>query len=673
MNAQIQQLYDFQQAKRHHAWRRPAPADISVYRDASLPPEARTSKRLALALACEEPVLFPGELIAFTRTVLPLPRIFSDEEWAGVQQRHCIRGFGNVNNLCPDYAAVIGEGLLTVRSRLGESVEHCAMRESIDALLLLTKRYRQLAEAQGDQDLAAVLARVPAYGARSFREALQSLRILHFCLWVEGSFHNTLGRFDQYMLPYLERDLASGALDEEEAFALLEAFFLSCNRDSDLYPGMQLGDNGQSLVLGGRAQDGSDGFHRLSEMCLRASADLRLIDPKINLRVHSQTPPAHYVLGTELTRLGLGFPQYVNDDVIIPGLLKLGYREEDAYNYAIAACWEIIIPRYGAEVPNIAHLALANEVDSILREKLTQVSSMEELLTQIRAQFFKSVRESLASVKNLYYLPSPFLSLFFDGYVENSRDISLGCRYNHYGFHGTGIAVAADMLAAVDAMVFQNHLPPQTLLDAMMADFDGYAPLRHELVSRCPKAGNDDDRADQYITWLLEAFADAVEGLTNDRGGRVRAGTGSALYYIRHAASLGSTADGRRRGTPLPANYAPSLGVRLNGPLSLILSFTKTDLTRTINGGPLTIEFAQTVFANRDAVCKVATLVERFMKLGGHQLQLNTLDKERLLDAQKHPDKHRNLIVRVWGWSGYFVELDKCYQDHIIARCDLTL
>ena len=673
MNDQIQQLYDFQQAKRHHAWRRSVLADISAYRDSSLPPEIRTSRRLALALSCEKPMLFPRELIAFTRTVLPLPCIFSDEEWESVRQTHCIRGFGNVNNLCPDYAAVISEGLLSIRSRLGESTEHCAMRESLDALLLLTKRYQQQAEMQGDHALAAVLARVPAYGARTFREALQSLRILHFCLWVEGSFHNTLGRFDQYMFPYLEHDLANGTLDEQEAFALVEAFFLSCNRDSDLYPGMQQGDNGQSLVLGGLAQDGRDCFNRLSEMCLRASANLRQIDPKINLRVHSNTTHAHYALGSELTRLGLGFPQYINDDVVIPGLLKLGYQEEDAYNYAIAACWEIIIPRYGAEVPNISNLAMANEVDAVIRGHLADVSSMEELLEAIRIRFFASVRKSLAALKNLYYLPSPFLSMFFDGCVENSRDISLGCRYNHYGFHGTGIAVAADMLAAVDTMVFRNHLPPQTLLDAMTSDFDGYAPLRHELLNSCPKAGNDDDRADQYMIWLLDAFADAVDELRNERGGRVRAGTGSALYYLRHAATLGSTADGRMRGTPLPANYAPSLGVRLQGPLSLMLSFSKPDLSRTINGGPLTIEFAQTVFSNRDAVSKIATLVERYMKLGGHQLQLNTLDKERLLDTQRHPEKHKNLIVRVWGWSGYFVELDKCYQDHIISRCDLML
>ena len=163
------------------------------------------------------------------------------------------------------------------------------------------------------EELADTLARVPALPPRSFREALQSLRILHYAMWCEGDYHNTLGRFDQYMFPYLEADLAAGRETEESAFELLEAFLLACNRDSDLYPGMQQGDNGQSLVLGGTLPDGRDGFNLLSRWCLEASAELRLIDPKINLRVNKNTTLEIYELGTKLTRLGLGFPQYENE------------------------------------------------------------------------------------------------------------------------------------------------------------------------------------------------------------------------------------------------------------------------------------------------------------------------------------------------------------------------
>lgn len=229
------------------------------------------------------------------------------------------------------------------------------------------------------------------------------------------------------------------------------------------------------------------------------------------------------------------------------------------------------------------------------------------------------------------------------------------------------------MLAAVEQTVFSEGKSPDALLKAMDADFVGYDALHDELKYHCPKMGNNDDRADKYAVALLDMFARAVEGLTNERGGGVRAGTGSAMYYISHAKDLGATADGRERGVPLPANYAPSLNIRLKGPLSLIESFTKPDLTRTINGGPLTIEFSDTVFRGDEAIEKVASLVKAFVALGGHQIQLNTVNREQLLDAQKHPENYRNLIVRVWGWSGYFVELDKCYQDHIISRVELNV
>lgn len=674
MTKRIARLKESQWAKRHHAFRTLPPAGIEErYRGAALSDVQRTALRLKAALDAETPALTEDELIAFTRTVPSLPMIFTDSEWAEIRANHYIHESGNVSNLSPDYERIIRCGLAPIRERLGESEEHCAMRLAIDAVLALTRRYAERAEEMGMREMAKTLRRVPAQGAETFREALQSLRILHFCMWCEGDYHNTLGRFDQYMLPYLQHDLAEGIETEDSALELLEAFFLSCNRDSDLYPGMQQGDNGQSIVLGGMRPDGTDGFNLLSKMCLKASAELRLIDPKINLRVGRNTPLWVYEMGTELTKLGLGFPQYENDDVAIPALKALGYAEEDARNYAMAACWEFIIPGRGMEIPNIGALPFANTVDAVIRETLTDSADMEALKEAVRDAVFRRVRETLAGCKNLYIMPAPYLSLFFDGCVENARDISLGCVYNNFGLHGTGLAPAADMLAAVDTAVFHGDVKPEALLAAMRGNFEGADALRDLLKNHCPKVGNDDDRADAYVCWLLDVFSQAVKGLKNERGGIVRAGTGSAMYYVLHANALGATADGREAGVPLPANYAPSLNVRLNGPVSLIKSFTKPDLGKTINGGPLTIEFSESVFTQPESIQKVAQLVQLFIRRGGHQLQLNTVNRERLLDAQRRPENYRNLIVRVWGWSGYFVELDKCYQDHIIRRAELLI
>ena len=658
----------------HHAARITFSPDMPLlYRNPAQSDVTRTSLRLEQALSLETPYLFPGEIIAFTRTVPNLPFLYSESEWAEITARHFIHESGTVSNLSPDYGKVIACGLLALRSQLGGGELHSAMRRSIDAILALTARYEQAAREQGNTALADILARVPAHGAKTFREALQSLRILHYAMWCEGDYHNTLGRFDQYMFPYLEADLASGRETRESAFELLEAFFLSCNRDSDLYPGMQQGDNGQSIVLGGMTPDGRDGYSLLSEMCLKASAELKLIDPKINLRVNRHTPLSVYELGTQLTKLGLGFPQYENDDVAIPALTALGYREEDARNYAMAACWEFIIPGRGMEIPNIGALPFANAVDGVIRKTLPACKDVEALKAAIQDDIFARVRETLAERQNLYIIPSPYLSLFFDGCLEQQKDISLGCTYNNWGLHGTGLAAAADMMAAVEKTVFTDGLPAGELLQAMDDNFKGHEALHSKLKTACPKMGNDDDRADQYGCWLLETFAEAVKGHTNERGGIVRAGTGSAMFYIFHANELGATADGREAGVPLPANYAPSLNIKLNGPVSLIKSFTKPDLGKVINGGPLTIEFSDSVFTQSESITKVAQLVQLFVLRGGHQLQLNTVNRDRLLDAQAHPENHRNLIVRVWGWSGYFVELDKCYQDHIIRRAELNL
>ena len=185
--------------------------------------------------------------------------------------------------------------------------------------------------------------------------------------------------------------------------------------------------------------------------------------------------------------------------------------------------------------------------------------------------------------------------------------------------------------------------------------------------------GNNIDYVDQIASRLLRDFAISLKGKVNDRSGIFRAGTGSAMYFLWHARDIPATPDGRKKGEGLAANYSPSLFSRCKGPVSIIKSFTKPDLKLTINGGPLTLELQDTVFRSKESMYKVAMLVKSFVDLGGHELQLNSVNRETLLDAQKHPEYYHNLIVRVWGWSGYFVELDKEYQDHIIQRMELAV
>lgn len=683
MNKRIEDILEYILSKEHHQFRQGIVPNLAEeFFQKGMSPIQRVSEKLSRVLEAEKPVILDNERIVFLRTVPKLPAIFTNSEWEAIKNSHFIHELGNVCNISPDYAATIGAGLEQRKKEAVEGLEKCiknndnqgqeflaAVIKVIDAVIGLSDRYQAEAERSGNKEIADMLKHIPRYRARCFHEALQFFRILHYTLWCEGEYHNTVGRFDQYLYPYLKADLDAGRLDYESAFELLEEFFISFNKDSDLYPGVQQGDNGQSMVLGGVDNDGKDAFNLLSEMCLSASKELKLIDPKINLRVHNGTKLEVYELGTELTKEGLGFPQYSNDEVVIPGLLSKGYKLEDARNYVVAACWEFIIPKYGMDIPNIGALSFPWALDKCIHEKLERCSSFDELMAYMKSGIYEECDRIIKNIKNLWIIPAPFMSVLMDDCVKRARDISQGAKYNNFGLHGTGIATATDSLATIKKYVFDEKvLTPSDLIKAVDSDFEGYDELAAELRYEAPKFGNDDDYVDGIAVKLLEIFADALEKKENERGGCYRAGTGSAMFYLWHAKEIGASPDGRKKGEAFGANYSPGLFSRIAGPISVIKSFTKPNLKRVINGGPLTMEFHSTLFMDKESLKKVAMLVKSFIDSGGHQLQLNAVNREMLLDAQAHPENYRNLIVRIWGWSAYFVELDKEYQDHVIRR-----
>lgn len=673
MDARVQQLRQTVLKKAHDQYRVNIERFAKEYATLNLSDVERACRRLCAMLEAETPVVFPEERICYTRTVKNLFPLYTDEEWE-VRSKPFVWGVGNI---CPDYATTIGMGLNAQRERCAQKLKtadekqreflSCLIRD-IDAVLDLARRYREEALRVGNQIVADTLTRVPAQGARTFLEALQFFRILHFTLWCEGENHNGIGRFDQYMYPYWKRDIENGVLTEEEAFSLLEEFFLTFNRDNDLYPGVQKGDNGQSIMLGGVDRDGKPAFNELSSLCLRASRELLLIDPKINIRVDKNTPASVFYEGTLLTKQGLGFPQYSNDDVVIPGLVKLGYSLEDARDYTVAACWEFIIPQYGMEIPNIDAFSFPDAVDECVK-MLDSFDSYEAFLEALKVRMQIQCDRLVEHANTMTLLPAPFVSMMMDDCVERGEDISAGARYNNYGLHGVGLSAAVDAVESIRLHVFEKRdVSPQEMMDAVETDFAGRPELLHLLRYETPKFGDGDPEVDEIASLLAGWFADCLEGKKNNRGGIYRAGTGSAMYYLWYGDHSRATPGGHRKGEPWGANYAPELSVRNKGPLSVIQSFTAPDLMRIINGGPLTMEFHDSVFRDEESIWKVARLVQAFVLRGGHQMQLNSVNREVLLDAQKHPENYQNLIVRVWGWSAYFVQLDKTYQDHVIAR-----
>ena len=647
---------------------------------------ARLTRRMCEA---EQPVIGQDERIVFTRTVPTVPPVYSDEAWAALTEGRTLHELGPISNISANWGMVLAQGLLgrrrvalATRRRLAgdpEAVEFCdAAIETIDAVLDLTARYAQAAQEMGRLDIVTLLAHIPANPPQSFHEALQALRILHAVVWMSGHYHVGLGRFDQYTWPYLRADLEAGHLDLEGAQELLAEFFIALNRDSDLYPGVQQGDNGQTIMLGGVRRDGADGVNELTWLVLRTALDTSMIDPKINLRITPDTDLHLLSLASQLTRQGLGFPQYSNDEVVIPALIAHGYAPEDARDYTVAACWEFIIPGKGMEVVNIGALSMPAAADTAIRQGLTDGDTFEGILARTSAQIKAQLTRLLDDYATLLLPPAPYYSVLMDGCLERGRDLSRGLRYNNFGVHGAHAVNAADALAAVQKFIFEDKSVATTeMVDALEADFEGYLTLQEKLVVEGPKVGNNDATADALLVQLYDYFADACESVDVEAyGRRVRPGTGSAMYYVWLARghegmrepSVAATADGRKAGEMFSANLAPSPLAQIRGPVSVLQSFSKIDYSRVYNGGPITIELSDSVFSDDASIRKVALLVRMFAQLGGQQLQLNTLNVESLRDAQIHPERHKNLIVRVWGWSGYFCELEREYQDHVIAR-----
>ncbi len=676
-------------SREHARYRRRSAPNLLPELEAGRFSWARRAARLVRRMCeAEDPIIDPDERIVYSRTTPEVPPIYSPNEWQRLTAGRTLHELGPINNICADWGMVLSQGLLgrkqvavETRARLVADpvvVEFLdSALETINAVLDLAERYRAAASNAGRPDLAEILARVPAYPASTFHEALQSVRFLHAVLWLGGHYQCGLGRFDQYLWPYLTADWSAGRLTLAAAEELVAEFFVSLNKDSDLYPGVQQGDNGQTIMLGGVRRDGKDGANELTRIALRAALYSEMIDPKINLRITPETDMSLLCLATELTSRGLGFPQYSNDAVVIPALVGHGYDLEDARDYTVAACWEVIIPGRGMEVVNIGAVSLPAAVDRAIRDGVRERDTFERILKRTEADIRRQVAEIVDSYSRLLLPPAPYHSVLMDGCLETGRDLSAGLRYNNFGIHGACSANAADALAAVKRLLFDEKTIQSTeLIAALDANFEGYEKVRERLLYEAPKVGNDPE-ADALVARLFDFFAAACEEVEgNGRGGKIRPGSGSAMYYMWLARGepgnpkpvVGATADGRRKGDFFSANLAPSLNALVRGPISVLQGFSRIDYQRVYNGGPITMEIADAAFADPEAIMKCAMLVRTFAQLGCQQLQLNTLSAEKLLDAKLHPEQHRNVIVRVWGWSGYFCELSPEYQDHVIAR-----
>ena len=443
----------------------------------------------------ERPYIHADERIVFTRAVASIPPVYTDEQLKAKIAGRPVHELGPISNICADWGSVLSQGLLErkrvaleTRRRLANDPDavgflDCAI-ETVDAVLDLAARYANEARRIGKTRVAEILERVPALPPRDFHEALQSLRLTHAVVWMGGHYHVGLGRIDQYLWPYLKQDLDAHRLDIAGAEELLAEFFISLNKDSDLYPGVQQGDNGQTIMLGGQTREGRDAINELTHMAIRVALFTDMIDPKVNLRINGNTDLALLTLATELTRRGLGFPQYSNDAVVIPALVAHGYDLADARNYTVAACWEFIIPGKGMEVVNIGAVSMPLAADKAIRAGLLAHESFDDILKRTAQHIEEQVGDIVKGYSSLLLPPAPYYSVLMDGCLESGRDLSCGLKYNNFGIHGAASSSAADALAAVQKLVFvDKSVQPEELLRAMKADFEDFEESARQIAA----------------------------------------------------------------------------------------------------------------------------------------------------------------------------------------------
>ena len=622
---------------------------------------------------------------------------------------------------------VYGKGMLDFKAEIAQAIaaldfvgdadayakreQLAAMDVACDAVILFAERHANLARELADREadpvrkaelerIAAVCSRVPAHAPRDFHEALQMYWWCHLAVITELNGWDAFspGHLDQHLLPFYRKGLADGTLTPAAARELLEAFCIKFNNHpAPPKVGVTAAESGTytdfaNINLGGLLADGADGSNELSHMLLEIVDELHLVQPSSNVQVSARTPDELLAHALRVIRKGYGYPSLFNADLVVAEQLRMGKSIEDARAGGCSGCVET--GAFGKEayiltgyfnLPKVLELALHDGQDPRTGKQLgprtgaaASFGCFEALFDAFAEQFRHFLRIKLAGnavIEQLYArtMPAPFLSVLTDDCIRKGRDYNAGgARYNNSYVQFVGIATLTDSLAALRRLVFEeNALTLDGLLAVLDADFAGHEPLRHRLLNRAPKYGNGDPEADGLMVRAFELLFESLDGLPNTKGGHYRVEMLPTTSHIYFGSVTGATPDGRRAGQPLSEGISPVQGADRRGPTAILRSAARMDQART-GGTLLNMKFTPSILAGEAGIESLARLVRTYFALGGHHIQLNVVTAATLRKAQAHPEAYRDLIVRVAGYSDYFVDLGRELQDEIISRTEHT-
>jgi formate C-acetyltransferase len=515
------------------------------------------------------------------------------------------------------------------------------------------------------------------------------------------------GRFDYYTWPFLKKDLESGALTEDEAQEIVDAFFLKANcfysaGPAKLVSTTGIGNTYQHTTIGGVDPDtGEDASNPVTYMVLESVGRLKLHDPTISFRTHSGTPEKLWDCALETSKLVGGLPLYQNDEVIIPSIMaELGWDIRDARDYGIIGCQEIVGCGTDYPAPNgcfpphasiwwgsVLNMAINDGINPLNGEQaglrtgyLYDMKDIDEVRGAVR-EMGRYIFKMFISVNNYaeyvmqYYAPQPVLSISIEGCMENGKDcVHGGAKHNSYGGTATGLATIADSLTTIKYMVFDKKLcTSRELLDAVVANWEGYEPLRQKIIAEVPHYGNNDPYADAEMKFAADLYYELCNEVYSVRSKRYKAGMYGASDHVAQGYKTGGTPDGRKFPEPIADAASPAQGRDKNGPTAIFQSACCYDHHHYLGGIALNLRMHPSVLSNQEGMDKLRDVTRAYFKNGGLEVQYNVVNTETLKAAQERPDDYRDLVVRIAGYSAYFVELGRDLQDDIIARNENTV
>lgn len=591
-----------------------------------------------------------------------------------------------------------------------EAVRNFANRYSVLAKDLAEKELNQERKIEL-LEISRICSKVPYEPAETFREAVQSVWFIQLILQIESNGHSlSYGRFDQYMYPYYNRDIKNGTIKESEALELLTCLWiktLTINKvRSQAHTLSSAGSPMyQNVTIAGQTIDKKDAVNDLSFLVLKSVAQTRLTQPNLTVRYHKNINKHFLDECVEVMRLGFGMPALNNDEIIIPSFMDWQVKEEDAYNYSAIGCVETAVPgKWGYRCTGMSYInfprmllcTMNNGVDLTSNQRFTkgygyftEMESYEELLkawdkTIREITRYSVIVENVIDKASERDVPDILCSALTDDCIARGKTIKEGgAVYDFISGLQVGIANMADCLAAIKKLVYEEKkITKQELWDAILDDFSSpeNKKIQEMLIREAPKYGNDDDYVDQLIVEAYDSYIEEIEKYPNTRynrgpiGGIRYAGTSSISANVGQGMSTMATPDGRNAFEPLAEGCSPAHNSDKNGPTAVFKSVSKLRTNKITGGVLLNQKMTPQMLSTEENRQKLELLIKTFFnRLHGYHVQYNIVSKETLIDAQKHPEKHKDLIVRVAGYSAFFNVLSKKTQDDIIGRTEQSL